>query len=186
MTFIKAVEKASAPVPFRVSAAHSRQMAAPYVPLRIFSCYSMLEGAIDPKAIAKQARRLDFPAAAVTDRNGLYGVMPFSDACLAEGVQPIVGAMLGIARPDQPIIDWLALYAQDERGYSNLCALVSEAHLGRPLEQDPHVTFAALEGRTDGLIALTAGGEGALARLVAAGQEPAAAAIRWSRLPRRD
>ena len=152
-------------------------MAAPYVPLRIFSCYSMLEGAIDPKAIAKQARRLDFPAAAVTDRNGLYGVMPFSDACLAEGVQPIVGAMLGIARPDQPIIDWLALYAQDERGYSNLCALVSEAHLGRPLEQDPHVTFAALEGRTDGLIALTAGGEGALARLVAAGQEPAAAAI---------
>ena len=152
-------------------------MAAPYVPLRIFSCYSMLEGAIDPKAIAKQARRLDFPAAAVTDRNGLYGVMPFSDACLAVGVQPIVGAMLGIARPDQPIIDWLALYAQDERGYSNLCALVSEAHLGRPLEQDPHVTFAALEGRTDGLIALTAGGEGALARLVAAGQEPAAAAI---------
>ena len=65
-------------------------MAAPYVPLRIFSCYSMLEGAIDPKAVAKQARKLDFPAAAVTDRNGLYGVMPFSDACLAEGVQPIV------------------------------------------------------------------------------------------------
>ena len=46
-------------------------MAAPYVPLRIFSCYSMLEGAIDPKAIAKQARRLDFPAAAVTDTHAL-------------------------------------------------------------------------------------------------------------------
>ncbi|HET9427070.1 MAG TPA: DNA polymerase III subunit alpha [Allosphingosinicella sp.] len=152
-------------------------MAAPYVPLRIFSCYTMLEGAIDPKAIAKQARRLDFPAAAVTDRNGLYGVMAFSDACVAEGVQPIVGAMLAVARPDQPIIDWLALYAQDERGYANLCALVSEAHLGRPVEEDAHVTLAALEGRTDGLIALTAGGEGALARLIAAGQNPAAAAI---------
>ena len=46
--------------------------AAPYVPLRIFSCYTMLEGAIEPKAIAKQAKRLDFPAAALTDRNGLY------------------------------------------------------------------------------------------------------------------
>ena len=44
---------------------------APYVPLRIFSSYTMLEGAIEPKAIAKQAKKLDFPAAALTDRNGL-------------------------------------------------------------------------------------------------------------------
>ena len=43
--------------------------------------------------------------------------------------------MLAVARPDQPTIDWLALYAQDETGYGNLCALVSEAHLGRPVEQ---------------------------------------------------
>ena len=151
-------------------------MAAPYVPLRIFSCYSMLEGAIDPKAVAKQAHKLDFPAAAVTDRNGLYGVMSFSDACLAEGVQPIVGAMLAVARPDQRIIDWLALFAQDERGYGNLCALVSEAHLGRPVEEDAHVTMDSLNGRTDGLIALTGGGEGALARLLAAGQAETAEA----------
>ena len=74
-------------------------MAAPYVPLRIFSCYTMLEGAIEPKAIAKQAKRLDFPAAALTDRNGLYAAMPFTDACLDEGVQPIIGTMLGVARP---------------------------------------------------------------------------------------
>ncbi len=50
-------------------------MAAPYVPLRIFSCYTMLEGAIEPKAIAKQAKKLDLPAAALTDRNGLYAAM---------------------------------------------------------------------------------------------------------------
>ena len=48
---------------------------APFVPLRIFSAYTMLEGAIDPKAIAKQARKLGFPAAAICDRNGLYGAM---------------------------------------------------------------------------------------------------------------
>ncbi|HEX8533011.1 MAG TPA: DNA polymerase III subunit alpha [Allosphingosinicella sp.] len=153
-------------------------MAAPYVPLRIFSCYTMLEGAIEPKAIAKQARKLDFPAAAVTDRNGLYAVMPFTDACKAEGVQPIVGALLGIARPGVEgravTVDWLPLYAQDETGYQNLCALVSAAHLGRPVEEEAHVPLAALEGRTDGLIALTGGGEGALARLLAAEQSDAA------------
>ncbi|HEV2079509.1 MAG TPA: DNA polymerase III subunit alpha [Allosphingosinicella sp.] len=155
-------------------------MAAPYVPLRIFSCYTMLEGAIEPKAIAKQAKRLDFPAAALTDRNGLYAAMPFTDACKGEGVQPIVGTMLGVARPSvegrSSQIDWLALYAQDEQGYENLCALVSEAHLDRPLEEEPHVTLERLEGRTDGLIALTAGGEGALTRLLAEEQGNAATA----------
>ena len=30
---------------------------APFVPLRVLSSYSMLEGAIDPKAIAKLAKR---------------------------------------------------------------------------------------------------------------------------------
>jgi DNA polymerase-3 subunit alpha len=163
-------------------------MAAPYVPLRIFSCYTMLEGAIEPKAIAKQAKKLDFPAAALTDRNGLYAAMAFTEACKGEGVQPIVGAMLGVARPGTPegkppLIDWLALYAQDEAGYQNLCALVSAAHLDRPLEEEPHVGFTHLEGRTDGLIALTGGAEGALARLLAEGQKQVANEV-LSRLER--
>src|SRR5687768_15610540 len=119
-------------------------MAAPYVPLRIFSCYTMLEGAIDPAAIAKHAKRLDFPAAALTDRNGLYAAMPFTDACFKEGVQPIIGTMLAVARPGAaegkaPLLDWLALYAQNEAGYYNLCSLVSSAHLDRPVEEEPHV-----------------------------------------------
>src|SRR4051812_41941871 len=151
---------------FGDATAHNARMPAPYVPLRIFSCYTMLEGAIEPKAIAKQAKRLDFPAAALTDRNGLYAAMPFTEACLEAGVQPIIGTLLGVARPDvpdsrAPVIDWLPLYAQDETGYANLCALVSAAHLGRPVEEEAHVPFGALAGRTDGLIALTGGGEGA-------------------------
>ena len=153
---------------------------SPFVPLRVFSSYTMLEGAIEPKAIAKAARERGFPAIAICDRNGLYGAMAFGDACKAAGVQPIVGALLSVARPGQrlangaPQIDWLALYAQDETGYGNLCALVSHAHLGRPVEMDPHVTLADMAGRTDGLICLTAGGEGALTRLLAGEQAVAA------------
>ena len=152
---------------------------ASFVPLRILSAYTMLEGAIDPKEIAQTARRLGFPAAALADRNGLYAAMPFSDACVPAGVQPIVGALLAVARPGEAegksaSLDWLALYAQDEAGYSNLCSLVSEAHIGRPADQEPHIALAALEGRSAGLIALTGGGEGALARLLAEGQVPAA------------
>jgi DNA polymerase III subunit alpha len=152
---------------------------AQFVPLRIFSSFTMLEGALDPKDIVKHAKRHGFPAAALTDRNGLYAAMAFSDAAMKAGLQPIIGAMLGVARPPRgdapPPLDWLALYAQDEGGYRNLCELVSKAHLDRPIEQEPHVPFEALRGRTDGLICLTAGAEGALARLFA--EEQAAAAI---------
>jgi DNA polymerase-3 subunit alpha len=140
----------------------------------------MLEGAMEPKTIAARAAMLGFPAIAVTDRNGLYGVMPFSDACMAKGVQPIIGAMLALARPPEiggeGGIDWLVLLAKDDQGYANLCKLVSSAHLDRPLEEDPHVPFAKLEGLSEGLIALTAGAEGALARLIAGGQQSKAQA----------
>ena len=141
----------------------------------------MLDGAIEPKAIAKRAAQLGFPAAALTDRNGLYAAMAYSDACFDAGVQPVIGTMLGVARPDMPegvapIVDWIALYAQDERGYDNLCELVSRAHLDRPIDLPPHVSFQSLSEFTDGLIALTAGGEGGLARLLAEDQPDRAGA----------
>src|SRR5690348_7889233 len=130
----------------------------------------MLEGAMEPKTIASRAAMLGFPAIAITDRNGLYGAMPFSDACIAKGVQPVIGAMLAVARPGdlgEASIDWLVLLAKDDAGYDNLSKLVSSAHLDRPIEQEPHVAFEKLHGLSSGLIALTAGAEGALARLLA-------------------
>ena len=151
---------------------------APFVPLRVLSSYSMLEGAIDPKDIAKLAKERGYPAIAICDRNGLYGIMAFAAACKSEGVQPIIGALLGVVRDDERgTVDYLPLLAQDDAGYDNLCHLVSSAHLDRPLERDPHVTLAGLEGRTDGLIALTGANEGGLTRLLAEGQHAAAAQL---------
>src|SRR6185369_3622315 len=159
---------------------HSEAVSQPFVPLRVLSSFTMLEGAMEPKTIAERAARLGFPAVALTDRNGLYGAMPFSDACIAKGVQPIIGAMLGVARPaeigGEAAIDWLVLLAKDDVGYANLCKLVSAAHLDRPVEEVPHVPFGKLQGLNDGLIALTAGSEGALAKLLADGQRDKAGA----------
>jgi len=132
----------------------------------------MLEGAMEPKSIAAQAEKLGFPAVALTDRNGLYAAMPFTDACIAKGVQPVIGTALAVARPPElgKELDWIILLAKDEQGYSNLCKLVSAAHLDRPLSEEPHIPFSLLAEFGDGLIALTGGGEGALARFLADGQ----------------
>ncbi len=147
--------------------------AQPYVPLRVFSSFTMLEGAMEPKSIAKLAAKLGFPAVALTDRNGLYAAMAFGEACQAQGVQPVIGTTLAVARPDDigpaGMIDWVVLLAQDDDGYAALCRLVSAAHLNRPLSEVPHVPFEMLSD-SKGLICLTAGSEGALARLIADGR----------------
>src|SRR5690606_5562168 len=101
-------------------------------------------------------------------------------ACKAEGVQPLVGVLLGVARGPEGPIDYLPLYAQDADGWQNLCHLVSRAHLDRPLELDPHVAAGDLAGHTGGLIALTGAGEGAAARLLADGRpDQARAVLEW-------
>ena len=144
---------------------------APFVPLRVMSSFSMLEGAIDPKAIAKLAKERRYPAIAICDRNGLYGTMAFADACKDQGIQPIMGTLLGVARDEKgEQVDYMPLFAQDETGWDNLCHLVSRAHLERPLELEPHVQLADFAGHSDGLIALTGAGEGALTRLMAEGK----------------
>ena len=154
---------------------------APFVPLRVFSSYTMLDGAIEPKAAAKLARERGFPAIAITDRNGLYCAPAFAGYAREAGIQPIVATFLAVANEDaganERPIDWLGLYAQNEAGWENLCHLVSAAHLDRPLEMDPHVRMADLEGHSDGLICLAGAGDGALARLLAAGRQEEAGAL---------
>ena len=148
-----------------------------FVHLRAQSAYSMLEGAMTPATIAAACARMKLPAVALVDRNNLFGAMEFSDVCRSAGVQPIVGALVAVERPGSrtPVgrmtCDWLVLLAQDKTGYDNLIALVSDAHLGCDNADDPHLTLPGMTGRTDGLIALTAGPDGALARLLAAEQD---------------
>src|SRR5215510_4057854 len=69
---------------------------APYVHLRVRSCYSLLEGAVRPKELAKLAHGMNMPAVAVTDTNNLFGVFEIADTLAKNGVQPIVGVTLSV------------------------------------------------------------------------------------------
>jgi DNA polymerase-3 subunit alpha len=146
------------------------------------SAYSMLEGAVQPDALAKACRALGFPAAAVVDRGNMFAAMDFSAAAKDAGVQPIMAALLPFERPgsrtqtSRPVIDWLPLYAQDMDGYHNLVRLVSAAHLEAEAHEAPLLQIDQLQGRTGGLIALTGGAEGWLTRLAAEEQPLTAAA----------
>ncbi len=145
---------------------------APYVPLRCFTSYSMLEGANHPKDLAKRCAEMGVPAAGVADRSNLFSAMEISAAFAEAGLQPVIGAMVAVG--GTPILDWLVLYAQDEGGYANLIALLSHAHLDSDPADGAHVDLDRLAEHAEGIICLTGGAEGAIARLLSEQQVKAA------------
>ena len=131
----------------------------PFIHLRVKSAYSLAEGAIRVNDLVKLSAGLDMPAVALTDRGNLFGALEFAVTASKAGLQPVIGAVLGIVRgkdqhgAERADPDHLLLLAQDQTGYENLMSLISEGYL-KGDGADPAVPFEALKGRSDGLIAL--------------------------------
>ncbi len=63
-------------------------------PLFVNSMYSLLYGTASPEALAKKAAALGYGALALTDRNSVYGLPAFIEACKQERLRPILGTEL--------------------------------------------------------------------------------------------
>jgi DNA polymerase-3 subunit alpha len=159
---------------------------ADFVHLRVHSAYSLSEGAIKVKDLIKLCKKEKMPAVAVTDTGNLFGALEFAMAAADEGVQPIIGAQLGIKRSAAPVPgrpgartepDQFVLLAQNEEGYANLIKLISEGCLQNEEANTAILPLDAMTGLTDGIIALTGGLAGPVGRLLAEGQRPAAEAM---------
>jgi DNA polymerase-3 subunit alpha len=166
-------------------------MTAPaFIHLHVHSAYSLLEGALPVKALAKLAEADGMPALAITDRNNLFGALEFSEYLAGAGIQPIIGCSLNLAFPASaeetsrpgarpaPHHGPIVLLAKDALGYSNLMKLSSLAYVEHGDNGTPHVTLAELEPHAAGLVALSGGPDGPVDRAFAAGN----AAVAESRL----
>ena len=58
-----------------------------FIPLRVQTCFSMLESTIEVKALAKEAAKRGFPAIGLADRGALFAAMAFSKACSSSCVK---------------------------------------------------------------------------------------------------
>jgi error-prone DNA polymerase len=90
-----------------------------YVELRCRSSFSFLEAASNPEDLVRCAADLDYPALALSDRDGVYGAPRFHQAALAAGIRPIVGADIATD------LGRLLLLVESQRGYRNLCRLLT-------------------------------------------------------------
>ncbi len=117
--------------------AGSRALATPYAELHCHSNASFLDGASPPEELVEEAANLGLEAIALTDRDGMYGVVRFAEAAKAFGMRTVFGAELTLglasARPTLPDPDppgeHLLVLARDPEGYARLCRAISTAQL---------------------------------------------------------
>ncbi len=138
--------------------------------LHVHSEYSLLDGANRVKDMAKRAAALDMPALAITDHGVMYGAIDHYEACVKEGIKPIIGVEAYVAprkhtdkdsqQDGQKSTRHLTLWAKNKTGYQNLVKLTTRAHLDG-FYYKPRVDHELLAKHSEGIICGSAclGGE---------------------------
>tara|TARA_R100001129_G_scaffold108464_2_gene74361 strand:+ start:2726 stop:6331 length:3606 start_codon:yes stop_codon:yes gene_type:complete len=166
---------------------YCRMSHADFVHLRVHSAYSLSEGAIRLKDLAKMCRSMDMPAVAVTDTNNLFGALEFSLAATDKGIQPIIGCQISVQmeaeeasghamapsngggrREREPSV---VLLVQNPEGYRNLLQMLKVAYLDG---EETAISLDTLLQYNGGLILLTGGPGGPVGRLLQQGKGDAA------------
>jgi DNA-directed DNA polymerase III PolC len=133
---------------------------APFVHVNVHSGFSFAGGTLPIEALVARAAADGHTALALTDVDGCYGLPAFQVACDAVNVKALHGVELhdpplpagappeGVPERDGPAR--AVVLVEDDRGYRNLCRLVTARHL------DPRFRLVdALRTHAQGLIVLT-------------------------------
>ncbi len=121
-----------------------------YAELHVHSNFSFLDGASHPEELVAEAARLGLAALALTDHDGLYGVVRFAEAARHLGLPTVFGAelTLGLTRRQNGIADpegaHLVVLARDPEGYARLSRAIAEAQLAGEEKGNPTFSLERL------------------------------------------
>jgi error-prone DNA polymerase len=138
-----------------------------YIELHASSAFSFLDGASLPETLVERAAALGYPALALLDRDGVYGIPRFHQAARRAGLKAIVGAELtislgtrgsglgvrGSGADAEPRLFRLPVLVASREGYQNLCRLVTRMKLSAP-KGEGALALEDLDGVVGGLVAL--------------------------------
>jgi DNA polymerase-3 subunit alpha len=158
--------------------------------LHLHTDYSLLDGAIQIKPLAKRTEELGMTACAMTDHGNMFGAISFYNTMKSRGVKPIIGCETYITRgsrrdraasaPGEKANFHLILLAKDLEGYRNLVRLTSKAYT-EGFYYKPRIDMELLAEHSKGLIALSACLSGVPSAMLARDNcdEAAAAAVQF-------
>ncbi|GAB3437059.1 error-prone DNA polymerase [Actinophytocola sediminis] len=143
---------------------------APYAELHCHSNFSFLDGASHPEELVEAAALLGLDALAITDHDGMYGVVRFAEAARELGVRTVFGAelSLGLSQPQNgnadPEGEHLLLLARGTDGYAKLCRAITTGQLADTSEKGrPVYDLAEVAAQTrDECVVLTGCRKGAV------------------------
>jgi DNA polymerase-3 subunit alpha len=161
--------------------------------LHLHTDYSLLDGAIQIKPLAKRTEELGMTACAMTDHGNMFGAISFYNTMKSRGIKPIIGCETYITRgnrqertaaaPGEKANFHLILLAKDLEGYRNLVRLTSKAYT-EGFYYKPRIDKELLAEHSKGLIALSACMSGVPSAMLARDKcdEAAAAAIEFEEI----
>ncbi|MEJ5338277.1 MAG: DNA polymerase III subunit alpha [Aquificaceae bacterium] len=140
-----------------------------FVHLHLHTQYSLLDGAIKVKDLAKRAKELGYRAVAITDHGNLFGIVDFYRSMKAVGIKPIIGMEAYFTTgsrfdrkgkgSEDNITDrhnhHLILIARNDAGLKNLMKL-STLSYKEGFYYKPRIDYELLSQYHEGLIAITA------------------------------
>lgn len=137
-----------------MTSSNSKPKKPTYGELHAHSAFSFLDGASEPEELAAEAVRLGLSSMALTDHNGLYGVVRYAEAARNAGLRTNFGAELhlpterGLLDPPtgikDPQGDHLVVVARGPQGYRNLSATIARAHLRAGVKGMAHYSLSEL------------------------------------------
>ncbi|MGH3721526.1 MAG: error-prone DNA polymerase [Pseudonocardiaceae bacterium] len=177
------------PPPLRTPAqCPETQPRTPYAELHCHSNFSFLDGASHPEELVEEAARLGLDAIAITDHDGMYGVVRFAEAARELGVKTVFGAelSLGLTAPQNGVPDpegeHLLVLARDPDGYRRLSRVISDAQLAGKEKGKPVYDLDAVAAAAGGYWVVLTGCRKAAVRRALEREGPAAAATQLRRL----
>src|SRR5882724_752617 len=150
-----------------------RPLLTKYVELHARSAFSFLKGASTPEELVANCAELKMSSMALLDQDGLYGAARFHLAGKKLGVKAHIGAEIAVQNPIRnkqtldSLVGSIPLLVQNRTGYKNLCRLITLMKLRVPKHAKPGecaVTPDELAEHAEGLICLTGGNDGPLAK----------------------
>ena len=138
-------------------------MSNTYAELHCHGNYSFQEGASSTDEILVRAQELGYRALALTDHDNLCGAMEFAQVARSLGIQAITGAEVTIKGGSH-----LTLLAATQKGYSNLCRLISYAHISGD-RKSPELHPKYIAEHAEGILMLTGCRKGQVPTLVTDG-----------------
>ena len=129
-----------------------------YAPLFCKSSFSFLEGASQPEELVRAAHEFGLPAVALTDRDGVYGIVEAHVAAREAGIKLVIGSEVTIDDGSS-----IVLLASNRSGYASLCRLITVGRR-RSEKGSSVVGWREVYEHAAGLLALWGGERSLLAR----------------------